>query len=269
MDRCPPSAPTLFSAPIPDDFVFVPLLPNTPNASTAILAVDGRTIKQTQPFSRCTAGGPATSHYDSADVDITGEGITGAHGGSGLSAIGGTLRVGELRPRGPPVRHALKIELDAALNYGRCAIYADCYRWPAIQADTYATTSYGGPVAALEPGALLAIPLATTYSAGLGSRDPGGGRARLHVAELRRLRRRRHRLGGLRPLRRARTRRRLHRAVSERLGIHDDSVLEADALGARHGPPLRRAGRHRQQRGRRHRRRRDAVAAAARATAGL
>ena len=161
MDRCPPSAPALFSAPVPDDFVFKPVLPNTPNASTAILAADGRTLKQTQPFSRCTAGGPATSHYDSADVDIAGDGVTGAHGGSGLSAIGGTLRLGELRPGGPPVRHALKIELDAALNYGSCATYSSCYRWPAVQADSYATTSYGGPNPALEPGALLAIPSGT------------------------------------------------------------------------------------------------------------
>jgi len=167
MDRCPPAAPTLFSAPVPDDFVFQPVLPSTPNASTAILAADGRTLKQTQPFSRCTAGGPATSHYDSADVDIAGDGITGAHGGSGLSAIGGTLRLGELRPDGPPVRHALKIELDAALNYGKCATYSNCYRWPAIQADTYATTGYGGPNPALEPGALLAIPIDTDV-AGLG-----------------------------------------------------------------------------------------------------
>ncbi len=170
-DRCPASAPTLFSAPVPDDFVFVPVLPNTPNASTAILAADGRTVKQTQPFSRCSAGGPATSHYDSADVDITGDGITGAHGGSGLSAIGGTLRVGELRPGGPPVRHALKIELDAALDYGRCTTYASCYRWPALQADSYATTGYGGPNAALEPGALLAIPIGTDI-AGLALETP-------------------------------------------------------------------------------------------------
>jgi len=159
-DRCPPSSPALFTAPVPDDFVFAPVLPNTPNASTAILAADGRTLKQTQPFSRCTAAGPATSHYDSADVDIAGDGATGAHGGSGLSAIGGTLRIGELRPDGPPVRHALKVELDAALNYGACATYSDCYRWPATQADTYATTGYGGANPALEPGALLAIPAA-------------------------------------------------------------------------------------------------------------
>jgi hypothetical protein len=161
MDRCPPSAPTLFSAPVPDDFVFTPVLPNTPNASTAILDADGRTLKQTQPFSRCTPGAPATSHYDSSDVDIAGDGITGAHGGSGLSAIGGTLRLGELRPGGAPVRHVLKIELDAALNYGHCSTYSSCYRWPAVQADTYATTGYGGPNPALQPGALLAIPIGT------------------------------------------------------------------------------------------------------------
>ncbi|HVY38741.1 MAG TPA: hypothetical protein VHM31_12435 [Polyangia bacterium] len=166
-DRCPAASPARFTAPVPDDFVFAPVLPDTPNASAAILAADGRTLKQTQPFSRCTAGGPATSHYDSADVDIAGAGTTGAHGGSGLSAIGGTLRVGELRPGGPPVRHALKVELDGALNYGRCAAYSGCYRWPATQADSYATSRYGGANPALEPGALLAIP-ATVDVAQLG-----------------------------------------------------------------------------------------------------
>ncbi|HVT10464.1 MAG TPA: hypothetical protein VHO67_23555 [Polyangia bacterium] len=163
-NRCPPSSPALFAAPVPDDFVFAPVLPNTPNAATAILAADGRTLKQTQPFSRCTAGGPATSHYDSADVDIAGAGTTGAHGGSGLSAIGGTLRIGELRPGGQPVRHALKVELDAALNYGKCPVYSNCFRWPATQADSYATKSYGGANPALEPGALLAIPTSTDVS---------------------------------------------------------------------------------------------------------
>ena len=158
LDRCPASQPTLFSVPLPADFVFKPTLPDTPNAAFAGLLADGRTIKQTQPLSRCTAGAPATSHYVSADVDILGDGITGAHGGSGLSSIGGTLRIGELRPGGAPVRHALKVELFAADDYWACQTYADCYRWPAIQGDSAAVGYYGGSVRALRPGALLALP---------------------------------------------------------------------------------------------------------------
>ena len=51
------------------------------------------------------------------DVDLYGAGIPGAHGGSGLSAIGGTLRVGRAAPGAPPPHHVLKLELWAAKNY--------------------------------------------------------------------------------------------------------------------------------------------------------
>ena len=37
----------------------------------------------------------------------------GAHGGSHLSSIGGTIRRGELLPGAPPIRHALKLMLWA------------------------------------------------------------------------------------------------------------------------------------------------------------
>ena len=41
----------------------------------------------------------------------------GAHGGSGLSAFGGTLRTHELAPGAPPIAHALKLELFAHQYY--------------------------------------------------------------------------------------------------------------------------------------------------------
>src|SRR5579859_1749401 len=119
VSRCPWDAGALiFDVPMPAAFVVGDTpVSDTPNSGLAALLADGRTIKQTQPFARCTGGAPGTSDDVFPDVDLYGPGIPGAHGGSGLSAIGGTLRVGELRPGGAHVRHALKMELYAAQNY--------------------------------------------------------------------------------------------------------------------------------------------------------
>lgn len=155
-DRCPGSSPTIMSVPIPASWVFKPILPDTPNAAAAILLANGHTVKQTQPLSRCTASGAPTSHYTFADVDLSGDGITGAHGGSGLSALGGTLRIGELRPSSGNVRHVLKVEMWKAENYFTCASGAACqYRWPATSGET---NTAGTSVSAMREGSLLALP---------------------------------------------------------------------------------------------------------------
>jgi len=174
VSRCPWDAGALlFAVPMPAAFVVGDTpTSDTPNSGLAALLADGRTIKQTQPFARCTAGAPGTSDDLFPDVDLYGPGIPGAHGGSGLSAIGGTLRVGELRPGGPHVRHALKMELYAAQNYYNDGTQADCWRWPATTCDGYfddasSPLRYGGKNAALRPGSLLALP-PTTSIASLG-----------------------------------------------------------------------------------------------------
>jgi hypothetical protein len=165
VSRCPYDAGALiYDVPLPSDFVVGDTpVSDTPNSGLADLLADGRTIRQTQPFARCTGGAPATSDDLFPDVDLYGAGIPGAHGGSGLSAIGGTLRVGELRPGGAPPRHALKLELWAAQNYYNDGSPADCYRWPATTCDGYFNDSssalkYGGTNPALRPGSLLALP---------------------------------------------------------------------------------------------------------------
>jgi hypothetical protein len=160
--RCAVEGALLFAAPMPSDFVVPDPMQQTPNSGLAVLLDDSRTIKQTQPFARCTAGQSGTSHYDFADEDLYGPGIGGAHGGSGLSAIGGTLRLGELRPNGSPPHHVLKFELYAADNYYNDGQQADCSRWPASGCDGYFDTSgnalkYGGTNPALRPGSLLAL----------------------------------------------------------------------------------------------------------------
>lgn len=162
-DRCTKDGELLFSAPIPDDFVVSPETWDgaTPNSGLAVLMTDGRTIRQTQPFSRCEAGSFGTSKYMFENQDIYGEGYFGAHGGSGLSAIGGALRVGELIPGAGPIKHVLKVNVFANKN-----LYYDeetkGYTWPAKQADSYAASSYGkerkDPVKECRMGALLALP---------------------------------------------------------------------------------------------------------------
>jgi hypothetical protein len=154
--RCAPQGAVLFNAPIPSNFVVPGAIPtDTPNYATAILMPDGRTLTQGQPFARCTASGDATMSW-SVSNDLYGTGMAGGHGGSGLSSIGGTIRLGEL-VQGGVIRHPMKVNLYALDNY-----YYDAtthgYRWPASQADGCASSCYGGTTRALRMGSLLAIP---------------------------------------------------------------------------------------------------------------
>jgi hypothetical protein len=160
-DRCQIDGPVLFRAPVPAGFIVSRATWDglTPNSGLAVLMPDGRTIKQTQPFARCE-NDYGTSRYVFADEDLYGPGRYGAHGGSGLSAIGGTLRVGELVPGAEPIQHVLKVNVFGARN-----LYYDeqtkGYRWPARKADTYADRNYGkqgDPVRDCRMGALLALP---------------------------------------------------------------------------------------------------------------
>ena len=172
VSRCPYDAGALiYDVPLPSDFVVGDTpVSDTPNSGLAALLADSRTIRQTQPFARCTAGAPATSDDLFPDVDLYGDGISGAHGGSGLSAIGGTLRVpASSGPAAPSPAHALKLELFAAQNYYNDGNAGDCYRWPAVTCDGYFNDSssslkYGGTNSALRPGSLLALPASVTIA---------------------------------------------------------------------------------------------------------
>ena len=152
--RCDVHGPALFTLPIPADFV----IPgshqgspdgDTPNAATAILAPDGHTLIQTQPFARCAGRGP-TSHYMFGNEDLYGTGETGSHGGSGLSALGGTVRLGELVPGGA-IRHSLKLNIDSANFYPGFS----GFRWPAWKSDA-GGAGYWGSIPQVRMGSLLA-----------------------------------------------------------------------------------------------------------------
>lgn len=163
------------------------------NNGASFLLPDGESVLQLQPVYRCAAGGPLFGsrnifcghdgacpagpqpHLYPRCTSIFGGGVFGAHGGSGLSVLGGTVRRAELLPSAPPIRHALKLELFAHRYYygviqghvlqpatpangGRTQ-----YLWPATSSDNYCCwpkhpLAYNGSLPYLAPGALLAIP---------------------------------------------------------------------------------------------------------------
>ena len=167
-DRCVQQGALFFQAPLPAGYV----VPNsTDNNGAAILLADGLTVVQTQPFTKCSGYTYATTMQVPWSLAIweyniqTGDGRLGAHGGSSLSTLGGTIRLGELRP-GTQMRHALKINVYSAQDLGLCTgNFNACFTWPAATADGYAANSgsgYGSATnntnTAMKMGALLAIP---------------------------------------------------------------------------------------------------------------
>ncbi|MBK4739042.1 hypothetical protein [Noviherbaspirillum pedocola] len=164
-NRCGATGGALKQVPMPSDYV-VPN--NIENSSAAFLMADGHTIAQMQPFARCSTGASATALVTFPDVDLFGDGRTGAHGGSGLSAIGGSLRIGELRPGSQGPNHALKVNVYAKQALYKCTTASACYRWPANNADGYAVGWYGAESnngnAAVKMGALLALPASLNIS---------------------------------------------------------------------------------------------------------
>eukprot|EP00948_MAST-09A_sp_MAST-9A-sp1_P002382 g2382.t1 len=155
----------------------------TSNNAAALLLPDGETLVQFQPLVRCSPGSPLYSlpswhrntYYNGTafipmptdvNTSILGPGLYGAHGGSRLSSIGGTIRLGELLPSAPPINHSLKLMLWAAEYYWPGNLTIPCYRWPALNCDgswnastdPANTNFYNGTNPKLKPGALLAIP---------------------------------------------------------------------------------------------------------------
>jgi len=128
----------------------------TPNFCAALLMPDGRTVRHLAPLCRPEPGGPVFA-YHFGESDLHGDGIAGSHGASRMSALGGSVRLGELTGDAP-LRHALKCCLFAKLY---CYFGPDRkgFRWPAAGADNYASKeSYGGENRAVAMGSLLALP---------------------------------------------------------------------------------------------------------------
>lgn len=167
--RCTGTRYQGISLPLPDNLI-VPDATNiaTPNNPAAFLMPDGRTLVQVNPLTRCRRGGPVFG-WRATNISIYEDGVLGGHGGSSLSSIGGTIRLGELAAR-EPIRHALKVNLWA-VKYFYYSQSVPGYRWPASSADSYAVREYKGQNRNLVMGTLLAIPPRVT-EASLGLQTP-------------------------------------------------------------------------------------------------
>lgn len=147
------------------------------NNAMALLLPDNVTLVQMQPAYRCGFGTPLLARWgNSTDgcpqqfpnvTSVLGDGTLGAHGGSGLSSMGGSIRLGELLPGAPPIAHALKLELNNKWYYGQKQLNPPTpynggrtqYVWPATGSNAgFPTTAYTGTNPAVAPGALLALP---------------------------------------------------------------------------------------------------------------
>lgn len=119
-----------------DDFVVPDARPHwTPNFCGAVLQPDGRTVEHLGPICRPREGSDVWA-YRFGTTDLHGDGIRGSHGGSGLSALGGSIRRGELLGEAP-IRHAIKVNLfcQRFVHFGSGR---PGFRWPADRADDYA-----------------------------------------------------------------------------------------------------------------------------------
>jgi hypothetical protein len=158
--RCTGKQSMGISLPVPDNLIVPDATSqpySTPNNAAAFLMPDGKTIEQLEPLARCTPGGNIHGWRNPwGGVDIYGDGIKGTHFGSGLSAIGGSIRRGELTSD-EPIRHAIKI-LVWGKKYLHYSKSVPGYRWPADRTDRYAADEYKGTNSKLVQGSLLAIP---------------------------------------------------------------------------------------------------------------
>jgi len=151
------------------------------NNAMGVLMPDNETIVQMQPAYRCgeypspllAKFGNATDGCPQGFPNVTsvfGDGALGSHGGSGLSGVGGTIRLGELLQATGPISHALKLELQHQWYYGEKPLQpANSYNngrrqyvWPATGSDGGSNKAPGGLYTGTDPnvapGTLLAIP---------------------------------------------------------------------------------------------------------------
>ena len=176
--RASGKTPLGFSLRVPDDWI-VPDAGKenpyglTPNANFAFLMPDGDSVLQGCKVCRTVRGGPVHMPDwmrfpgNRKTVSLRSDGLEGGgQGASGMSALGGTIRLGEL-VGDRPIRHAIKINPFAA-RYCFYSKEVPGWRWPAKRADGYAPKEYQGPNPAVVMGSLLALkPDATPEALGL------------------------------------------------------------------------------------------------------
>ncbi|WP_344929463.1 T9SS type A sorting domain-containing protein [Aquimarina addita] len=166
-DRCGGTDNLGFTIKVPDTWV-VPDAGDspyglTPNDNFAFRLSNSDIVFEGSQISRCMEAGPVhlpswMQYPDNRNYQsIKGDGLAGGgQGASGMSALGGTIRKGELISE-IPIRHAIKINPWAA-KYCFYSEEIKGYKWPANDADNYASTEYKGTNQEVVMGSLFAIP---------------------------------------------------------------------------------------------------------------
>ncbi len=152
------------------------------NGGAAFLQPDGDHFWQGQPLTLTQGGNPSWNdtfpHIDPVTRQWQSDawayslsqddGMYGAHGGSHLGTVGGTIRESDLTGT-DPIRHALKMNVwgQKYLYDAGCGGFCGGFRWPAATSDDYGSedNNYGqmnpqlaSPNPAMKMGALLALP---------------------------------------------------------------------------------------------------------------
>jgi hypothetical protein len=165
--RCDSVNDLNFKLRVPDDWI-VPDAGNspyglTPNSNFAFRLPNSDMVFEGSKVARCQVGGPVyfpdwmVWPNNRKQQDIKGDGLKGAgQGASGMSALGGTIRLGAWTSD-EPIRHAIKIN-PWAEKYCYYSSSIRGFKWPAISADSYAAAEYKGTNPNIVMGTLLAIP---------------------------------------------------------------------------------------------------------------
>ncbi|MFP4191436.1 MAG: hypothetical protein ACLFU6_05120 [Candidatus Hydrogenedentota bacterium] len=140
----------------------------TPNSAFTFRLYGRDRVWNGPAIARCDPEGPLYMYSfvrfrgNRIHEDLRGDGNTetGGQGASGMSGMGGTVRLGELTGE-RPLRHAIKLNV-----WGRHLFYGSDrpgYKWPATRADHYANdpghkNRYVGDNPNLVMGTLLAVP---------------------------------------------------------------------------------------------------------------
>lgn len=143
----------------------------TPNGNFALIDPENGRVWQGNKVSRCEPDGPVylpdwTKWPDNRSwTSLYSDGLDGrGQGATGLSSLGGTIRLGELTGN-TPIRHVIKIN-PWAEKYCHYSEELPGYVWPAKRADGYAAERYnrqGDPLVTM--GSLFAIPPNVTVEA--------------------------------------------------------------------------------------------------------
>lgn len=170
--RCSGEKDLEFSIQVPDNWIVPDAgnspYGNTPNSNFAILLPNGSDVFEGSLIARCEEGGaihlPEWMRFENNRKisSLMSDGMQGGgQGASGMSALGGTIRLGEFTSE-EPIRHVIKINPWAEKDVHYSEEFPG-WKWPAISADNYASTSYNKDA---DPnilmGSLFAIPPSIT-----------------------------------------------------------------------------------------------------------